>query len=388
MTNVKCDVQLIVTSATPGSGKSELTTRILKAVQSDSGLSKICKIHPDKSYESRGCETTQLSFNGDLGEAFQQGREVRKGIYEFKFPNGTSVFVWKPHGPDKFQGSSYSYNVACDEKRIYDEDLKRKEAQHYAAGEPENDIPEPKFADWYDAGFKDAKVAFSEYEPRLFWADPEGRLCLFPDKDRISVGLLMARTDDAKADPVGMDQEEAKPAKTDQPGAAAQGYIDRTALFAPKDDLYPLATATLESLVQGFAAKFQRHSGINGSILKGNYWVIFNNGMLKPVTHSLYTAGSNEPIPVYYAERETDEIDAHIAGCPAALNTLSDFRDEVQKQFQKNDFKGGAYPGGLVAGDKIQIISDNGDVIIGETADFVWRKGGLYDIIYWRRLGK
>lgn len=76
---------------------------------------------------------------------------------------------------------------------------------------------------------------------------------------------------------------------------------------APKPDAhkYPLAVATLESLIQGFASQFKEHNQVLNSKLMGEFWVIFSDGALVPVDNFIFhNNGASDQIPVFYAERE------------------------------------------------------------------------------------
>lgn len=76
---------------------------------------------------------------------------------------------------------------------------------------------------------------------------------------------------------------------------------------APKPDAhkYPLAVATLESLVQGFAAQFKEHSRIKGSMLTGEFWIILSSGAMWPTKDYVYQKWDTreDHVPVFYAER-------------------------------------------------------------------------------------
>lgn len=67
---------------------------------------------------------------------------------------------------------------------------------------------------------------------------------------------------------------------------------------------YSLAEKMLQSLVQGFASKFQKHTQVPGSLAKGKFWIIFSDGALVPVENYTYDNNGYDLAPVYIAERD------------------------------------------------------------------------------------
>lgn len=74
---------------------------------------------------------------------------------------------------------------------------------------------------------------------------------------------------------------------------------------APEDHTHNKAFETLNSLCEEVRGKFKEHSGVKGSIMKGEFWLILGNGSMVPVKDYIYQEWDCNPecVPVYYAER-------------------------------------------------------------------------------------
>jgi hypothetical protein len=183
-------------------------------------------------------------------------------------------------------------------------------------------------------------------------------------KDRV-VTLLTASPADAPANPVGMDQPEPKDASIqpsfNEPGPvmAGGGYVDRCALITP----IPKEKSTLERLPGETDVEYRNRNKLN-----------------RNVRIPLY-------VPIFTSKVETEtgapEPDAH----NKALDALLMLNPSIADRFQTITYEETVYPGGLVAGNKVQLIFDDGAIVIGTAGEFAWRKGqATADIVYWRRM--
>lgn len=81
------------------------------------------------------------------------------------------------------------------------------------------------------------------------------------------------------------------------------GQVPETETCAPEDHAHDKAYDTLYSLRDELRGNFKEHSLVDGSVLKGDHWVIFDNGHLVSVSNWVYCADIESDKPVYYTER-------------------------------------------------------------------------------------
>ena len=177
------------------------------------------------------------------------------------------------------------------------------------------------------------------------------------------VVMLVVHPDDPPTDPVGMDNLEAALASSlssaSQPGStmARGGYVDRCALITP----VPKDKSTLTRLEGESDAEYRNRNNIAGQCSIPPYIPVF-------------TSKTESGAP----EKDTHtKADASLAMLDCAIG----------KQFHMMIYEKGVYPGGLVAGNKVQLIFDDGAIVIGTVGEFSWHKGqATSDIVYWRRM--
>lgn len=217
--------------------------------------------------------------------------------------------------------------------------------------------------------------AFSEYKP----GQPMSEKC------RI-VNLLCCDPGDDKSDPVGSMQPDEKTAPTPASGWYTTKEIEPGwrseqigAPATPENPLnahmYPLATATLESLVQGFASKFKLHSRVVGSVLIGEFWGIFSDGALVPIKNFEYVDFKNGhgALLVYFAERESEPV--------WAAETLCSLQADEKIKYRINPMTGPVYPDRLTCGKLVRVITTKGLILEGRVDSFHWSESEIGPVV-------
>lgn len=406
MTKVKVDVQLFVTGGV-GDGKTAITHRILKAIQADQGLQSICKLHPAQSYEILRGELTRLTFTGELYDAvpktepFEQGKEIRVGIFEFKFSNGTSVYAWKPDGADMIKGASYAVDVAMLEQKEYNETK-----GPYAYKE------QPKY---------------EPFQVRL--SGKSGLMFAYNGKPLKKTDRVITLLADLGTSAVGMHQDDAQTAVT-QPAAgstidvtivggnvelrATGGYVDRHVIADKYDEsgnCYPKGGTVSQAAINVWKGMVPNQHG--PFMVNTGTWsvkpdqgteVILNDGMIYKIEPTVVSWIPMQKSTAIAYWRPCDLVDdtppkesvtvldfvgnksaapennAHIEwnGEAALMAMVPKIRD----QFVANK---GTNPGSVV-----QVILDNGDVLTFDAnkTPYSWKPlQNEFSIAYWRRLG-
>lgn len=359
MTKVKVDVQLLVTGG-DGDGKTAIMHCILNAIQSDKGLQSICKLHPTQSYEILRGELARLTFTGEL----VQNTEMKK-------PSSTYSKI--PGYPDteemlRYMESTLSeaqLSKAMKDPKAHDEGLELLEA-----------CVKPTVITHTDESGK--RTEYKPFKVRL--SGKSGLMFAYNGQPLKKTDRVITLLADVGTSAVGMHQDDAQTAESQ---GQTGGLVDYTLRMA--------TTAAGKEYVSGFdSAESGKDRTASVTIQDGRVQGVASMERLAGETDAEYRnrhkLGEFIVIPAYVPIQEgaTAKPNAHING---AAKTLFMLIDSVADKFQPVTYEEGVYPCGLVAGNKVQVIFDNGDMVTGAVSEFPWRKGSsCKDIVYWRRM--
>lgn len=363
MSKVKVDVQLLVTGGV-GDGKTAITHRILKAIQADQGLQSICKLHPAQSYEILRGELTRLTFTGEL-----------KHSAGMKEPS--AMYSEVPGYPNADEMLSYLTSV------INETELSKAMKQHEQS---------TVISHTDKAGNR------TEYKPFKVVIDTvTGQMCEWRAGEKLSTrDRVITILADASTEPVGMHQDDAQTAVSQASAATLAGFgVDMNS--AGREGLgYATRCASLTippKAIDEHTLECNAHAvKVKDGECICDYAKRFDESFEQP-TQALKDLMAGKPVEGSEAiegfglqptKSAAPKPDAHIN---KADRTLLMFTVSIADQFQPVVYEEAVYPNGLVAGNKVQIIFDNGDLISGAVSEFSWRKGSsIADIVYYRRL--
>lgn len=338
MTKVKVDIQLVATGGV-GDGKSLVLRRILKAIKCDEGLQSICKIHQARCFDTLRSEQAGLSFEGEL------------------LPNAG------PKAPKETHSNVPGYPDT--DKMINYLVAKLNETASSEIVTVINNATKTEPLKMIVRGTTGVMVSYREDK-------------FLRDGDRV-VTLLTAAPADASADPVGMDWFKPQTDSTQASGhEPLQRYAHLVNGWMVAEDIGEFVRFDEVKAKTIILTKAELQSKLSR--------VKWAEGLIRqlPKDHD----GRNSWLKNYGQVPETEtgapEPDAH----SKAAEMYRQFEPSVQAKFFTNWMDSGCvYPGGLVAGNLVQVITTVGNVLVDNVSAFHWSDSAIGPVVkYYRKL--